>query len=114
MSTLGRKAMKKTLERLKEDALSNTRQCADFVKVLFRKLEEERGKMDEDTQSLFALLLNFSGDAVLSLLRYIQALEDYGYELDEEWDKLLKSIEEAQQPKPTQKKEEAKKTSYIK
>ena len=41
-------------------------------------------------------------DAVKSLMMYVKALEDYGYELDEQWDELLSNIEEAQQsPKPS-------------
>jgi len=45
----------------------------------------------------------------MHVLRYVQALEDYGYELDEEWDKLLNQIEKAQQSKPVQTKEKTNK-----
>ncbi len=51
-----------------------------------------------------------------SLLTYVQALEAYGYELDEEWDKLLKTIEQAreEEPKSVREKGETKKTFYEK
>ena len=108
MSTLGRKAMKKTLERLKLDALKAT---DNYLSLTGKLIAQEK---DEEMLDFLGMIIERSHPMIVSLSRYIQALEDYGYELDEEWDKLLKSIEEAQQPKPTQKKEEAKKTSYIK
>jgi len=107
MSTLGRKAMKKTLERLKKDAMGNTKNFID----LFADLEKEVDSMSSEEQDLFILVIQPSLLAIKSLLRYVQALKDYGYELDEAWDKLLKTVEQA---KPIQKKGEAKKTSYIK
>lgn len=107
MSTLGRKAMRKTLERLKEDAMGN----AKFLMDLFVDLSKEIDSMSREEQDLFDLIIGPSYRATKSLLRYVQSLEDYGYELDEAWDKLLKTVE---QVKPAQKKEEAKKTSYIK
>ena len=100
---------------MKKDAFASTRQCNDYLKELVRRLLKERGEMDEEARGLLVVVMNFSSDAIFSLLRYIQALEDYGYELDEEWDKLLKSIEQTReaQPKPIQK-EGKKKPSYIK
>ena len=107
MSTLGRKAMKQTLERLKKDAMGNTK----FVTNLFVDLLKEMDSMSREEQDLVNLVTEPSLRAIKSLLRYVQSLKDYGYELDEAWDKLLKTVE---QVKPAQKKEEAKKTSYIK
>ena len=52
-------------------------------------------------------------DSIVYLLRYVKSLKDYSSELDEAWDKLLNQIEEAQQPKPAQKKEKTKKQKYI-
>ena len=102
--------MKKTLERLKKDAFDKTKDCIDT----FDKLQKDEDELDKEERELLDLIVDLTYPVFSSLLRYIHALQDYSLELDEEWDKLLKSIEEAQQPKPTQKKEEAKKTSYIK
>ena len=109
MSTLGRKAMKKTLEELKENASRDTKDCFK----LFEKGMKASDRMKKDMRTKFLLIMDRASTAIASLMTYTQALEDYGYELDEEWDKLLKRAE-AQQSKPMQKKEEAKKTSYIK
>jgi hypothetical protein len=51
-------------------------------------------------------------EAIIACIDYIQALEDYGGELDEEWDKLLKSIEQVEQSKPAETKDSKKKTQY--
>ena len=104
MSTLGRKAMKKTLERLKKEAFSNLNLCVDT----FNDFNEEREEMSEEEQELLDLLRRVTFSAVRPCLHYIAALEDYGYELDEEWNKLLKSIEQDQ----IAQKEGKRKTSY--
>jgi len=105
--------MKKTLERLKIDASEKARQLNDFI-VSLRKILEKQSSWDSKSTTI-AELARSSTDTMVSLLRYVQALEDYGYELDEEWDKLLKSIKDAQEstPRPTQKIEKGKKTSYV-
>jgi len=108
MSTLGRKAMKKTLKRLKKDAFDKTK---DYIKT-FDELQKDEDELDKEERELLDLIVNLTYPVFSSLLRYIHALQDYSLELDEEWDKLLKSVE-ARQSKPMQKKEEAKKTKYI-
>lgn len=108
MSTLGRKAIRKTLERLKKEAFRNTDDCVKMFGELRKEGEDE---MDRGEQRLLDLVSDYLYDAIRSLLRYIQALQDYSLELDETWNNLLKTVEQA---KPAQKKEEAKKTSYIK
>jgi hypothetical protein len=100
--------MKKTLKRLKEDAVVKTGQYYDFMAKMIKILNEE-SSMDGKSRA-FIHLIGMTQDTTTSLLRYIQALEDYGYELDEEWNKLLKRIEQAQEAK----KEGTKKISYIK
>jgi len=50
-------------------------------------------------------------DTVSSLVAYVKALKDYSEELDEAWDNLLKSAQQAGQGKSVQKKA---KTDYIK
>ena len=111
MATLGRKAMKRTLKRLKEDAVSKTKQCYGFMEEMIKLLDEEGSRMNGKSQA-FLQLITMAQDATTSLLRYIQALEDYGYELDEEWEKLLESIKQA---KSVEKKEGSKeKPFYVK
>ena len=107
MSTLGRKAMKKTLKHLKEDALKATKNCLDDFETQLKKYDN----MSETDQELVYSLRIVAGHAIVRLLRYIQALEDYGYELDEKWDKLLKTIGQARAGKPKSLKKE-KKPSY--
>lgn len=106
MSTLGRKAMRKTLKRLKKIA---KRQIDKYIEI--------RDKIIGKHVSETVLVTVTRGDkTIASLIDYVKALEDYSLELDEAWDELLKSIKETQQgkPKPIQKKEEGKKTTYIK
>lgn len=93
--------MKKMLKRLKKEARSEINEFLDTDLRLMKNLSQAGHKL-----ALRGI------DAITACIRYIEALEDYGYELDEEWDKLLKTIQEAQQGKPVQK--EAKKTTYIK
>ena len=101
MSTLGRKAIKKTLERLRKDALSDTGKCLNTFDKFLKKIDE----MSKEERKLLEVLTEYTPRAVISLLRYIQALEDYGYELDEEWDRLLQTVKQTQErTKPTQKK----------
>ena len=93
MSTLGRKAMKKTLKRLREDALGAT---GDYLSLVKKLRAQDKS---EEMETLLGKIIDRSHPMIISVLRYIQALEDYGYELDEEWDKLLKTIEQAQEGK---------------
>ena len=95
--------MRKMLERLKKDARDS---IDDFLNV--------NKKLEKDLNRAGHFLALSCVDVVIASLRYIQALEDYGGELDEEWDKLLKSIEQVKQSKPAERKEDKKKTSYIK
>lgn len=95
--------MKKTLERLKDDANSSVDDFIRYSEMLAKNLNSAGRKV-----------LANGAKTIVACIRYIQALEDYGGELDEEWDKLLKSIEQTAQEKPTAKKEDKKKTSYIK
>ena len=104
MSTLGRKAMKKTLERLKKDALRNADNCLTVFKTQWDKIDE----MSKEGRKLLDELTEYTPRAVISLLRYIQALEDYGYELDEEWDKLLERSRKAQEQAQAVQKEKKK------
>ena len=60
-------------------------------------------KMRKDDRDTILHVLRYMNTALRSLMRYIQTLEDYGYELDEKWDNLLKTVE-AKQSKPTEKK----------
>lgn len=92
--------MKKTLERLKKDALNDAER---YIRV-FEKLWEKIDEMSKEEQDLLGLLTEYTPRAVISLLRYIQALEDYGYELDKAWDRLLKSAEQVKQKTSSQKK----------
>ena len=84
--------MKKTLERLKKDAFGDVDLCLSAFEESWKEMDE----MSKEERDLLDLFSEYIPRAVLSLLRYVQALEDYGYELDEEWDKLLKRIEQAQ------------------
>jgi len=102
--------MRKTLERLKKEAYHDAEGYFEFLGNIWKDAK----KMSEDMEDILDMFSRYSYDAVSSLMRYVQALEGYGYELDEEWDKLLKSIKEARHGKPVPKKEETKKTSYIK
>lgn len=105
MSTLGRKAMKKTLERLKQDALRDTDDVSNMV-VKFTTMS------NDTNETKLAFLMQYyhsSAKAIVSIIMYIQALEDYSLELDEAWDRLLKTVEETKQKKPPQRK-----PSYIK
>jgi len=98
LSSLGRKAMKKTLERLKKDAYTSTRKCSR----VFGKMQKRCHKMSNSELVTFEAVDRVTFDAVKSLMMYVKALEDYGYELHEQWDELLSNIEEAQQsPKPS-------------
>ena len=108
MSTLGREALKKTLERLKKQSFGDTQIWLNLV----GKLLERYTNMDEGEQGVFDIIFHSSHRAIRSLLTYIQTLEDYGYELDDSWNELLKSAEQTQKEK--EEKEETKKTSYIK
>ena len=101
--------MKKTLERLKKDARDNVEVSTEA----FKKFLKGREEMSKEVQTLIDLLFRVSFDAQISLLRYIQALEDYGYELDEAWEGLLKSAEATRKGKPIQKEKGTKKKSYI-
>jgi len=101
--------MKKTLERLKKDAMSDLKTWAILMKRMLGETKENKLKLNAYQLDSFIILMEFSANACMQLTRYVQALEDYGYELDEKWDKLLKSIEEAQQPKSVQTKEKTKK-----
>ena len=100
MSTLGRKAIRRTLERSKKEALKDV--------DIYIAARQKPDKM--------ANVVYRANMAISSLISYIMSLEDYNLELDEAWDKLLKSAEQAQKgkPKPVLEKGEAKKTSYIK
>lgn len=100
--------MKKTLERLKSEAYKNAGDYTKFMGTMWNKSDQ----FTEGERHLLRMFSNYSYDAVDSLMRYVQALEAYGYELDEEWDKLLKSIKRVKRGKSVQK--ETKKTSYIK
>ena len=97
MSTLGRKAMKKTLKRLVKNAIENV-----------MKFYEESAKIDT-TKKPAGTLYFLANRAIVSLVEYIMPLEDYSTELDEAWNKLLK---QARQPKPKPQKEGKKKPSY--
>jgi len=116
MSTLGRKAMKKTLERLEKNAKDDMKR---YVKA--------RGIVNKDPKNRAKLsnLIFKANMAIVSLIDYAETLYDYCSELDEHWDKkeenemkklvgLIRKSGEQKQPKPIQKKEEAKKTPYIK
>ena len=103
MSTLGRETMRKTLKRLKNDAYDIIDEFLDSHRKLRKSLNREGHLLSIDAL-----------DAIDACIRYIETLEDYGYELDKKWDKLLKSIEQTKESKPVQRKEETKKTSYIK
>jgi hypothetical protein len=93
--------MRRTLERLKDDANSSVDDFIRFSEMLTKNLNSAGLKV-----------LSKGAKTILACIRYIQALEDYGGELDEEWDKLLKSIEQVGQGKSTKKKEDKRKTSY--
>lgn len=108
MSTLGRKAMKKTLERLKEDALTDVENCLSVFKKQWDKIDE----LSKEKKDLLNLLTEYTPRAIISLLRYVQGLEAYGYELDEEWDKLLERSRKAQEQSQAVQKEGKKKPSY--
>ena len=104
--------MKKTLERLKIDAFKNAKECFEFMKELIDMLRKEGGNVDEETRDTLILLMELSYEAIARLTMYIQALEDYGYELDEEWDKLLERSRKAQEQVQGVRKEGKKKPSY--
>lgn len=114
MSTLGRRAMKKTLKRLRAEA---SRTLKDYLK----SLKEIRDETDysKHTTNLGTFFVNATF-LVNSLIDYIHALQDYLSELDEHWDKkeeeemkkLINLIKETA-PKSVEK-DEATKTSYIK
>ena len=98
--------MKKTLERLKAIAHSDIEGCSSTFSGLIEI------KKTETEKKLFDLLFLNTFNALRSALNYIQALEAYGYELDEEWDKLLKSIEQAREETESFQKDGKKKPSY--
>jgi len=95
--------MRRTLERLKKDAFSR-------LKEFLNRSE----KLTNDFNPAGDLIVINAMQTFNAFIRYIRSLEDYTGELDEEWDKLLKSVEQAVQEKPTERKEDKKKTSYIK
>ena len=85
--------MRKTLKRLKKDALGEVKEFIDTDKRLMKRLTREGHMVVLDAL-----------DAIYACIRYIEGLEDYGYELDEKWDKLLKTVEQTKQGKPDRKK----------
>jgi len=102
--------MKKTLERLKEEAFADGELCLEIFENLWKKIDD----MNEEAEELLIYLSEYVPRTLISLLRYVQALEDYGYEIDKEWDKLLKNIEETREQSKSIQKERKKKPSYIK
>ena len=93
--------MKKTLDRLKEDTVRS-------LKVLIDADEKSKNK----TNKVGRIIILQAYNTLAAFIQYVEALEDYCGELDEEWDKLLKSVEQAKQGEPTKKKEDKRKTQY--
>lgn len=100
MSSLGRKALKKTLERLKKDATRNLDRCV----TMFEETQDDYDKLSTGQKKLYERIFRSTMPAVGSAIRYIQALEDYGYELDDAWDKLLRTVEQTDKTKSTEEK----------
>ncbi len=92
MSNIGNKAMKKTLERLKDTSKDDIRSYLDFIKTMCNLLREEKSIAPKNNAILY--LMSQSGTTIRSLTLYIQALEEYCNESDEEWDKIMKKAEE--------------------
>jgi len=113
MSTLGRKAMRKTLKRLRANANRNLKDYLKALKEIRDTQDAVERQIKERTFMVPAIFL------VNSLFDYIAALQDYLSELDEHWDKkeeeemkkLINLIKET--GSKSVKKDEAKKTKYI-
>jgi len=99
MSTLGRKAMKKTLEHLKKDVIRSMK----YFKQEFLK------SMEENPNEQTARIGRLASETIHSLITFIVALSEYSGELDEAWEKLLES---AKQTKPVKKKEGSKEEPF--
>ena len=115
MSTLGRKAMKRTLKRQEKNVINDANRYFEIRDIVSK---------DPKNPAKVLTLIFHANAAIVTLIDYAETLHDYCSELDEHWDKkedeemkeLLKLIRESseqKQPKPMQKKEEAKKTKYI-
>lgn len=86
--------MRKTLKRMKKNV---------FKKL--REYNEIRPKAKGETAPKIVVKVIVAGDKTIeSLLNYAKTLEDHIFEVDEEWDKLIKEVEKAQQRQRTQKK----------
>ena len=111
MSTIGRKAMKKMLKRLRNKTRKDMDSCMDTVKTFMLQLD----KMTETDRKILDVLWRATYKATSTAMDYIVALEDYGRELDEEWDSYLEKIrkmEKAVKEMSPKKKEGKKKPSY--
>lgn len=103
-SSLSRKAMKKTLKRLRREMIEDMN--------TYLKAREELDKAPTKAKTInFVFRAN---NALVSLISYIQTLEDAYSEFAEPFDKKLKKMEKAIENigKPAQKEEERKKPSY--
>ena len=85
--------MRKTLERLQKNTIISIKGFMDRDNERMSKLNQAGHTATIDALSTFQICI-----------QYIGALEDYSGELDEEWDKLLKSVEQAAQKKPSERK----------
>ena len=105
MSTLGRKAMRKTLKRLEKNAKDDMER---YVKArdIINKDPKNRAKLSN--------LIFRANTAIVSLIDYAETLYDYCSELDEHFDKkeeeemkklvkLMRESAEQKQPKPAEK-----------
>lgn len=110
MSTLGRKAMKKTIDRLRKNALVEVDRYLEYCKRLLVNKESPPTKLMQVT-------IDYSLDVLIRLNNYISAVEDYRQELDDAWEKLLESAKQTKSIKKKdegkQKKEKTKETRYI-
>lgn len=129
MSTLGRKSMKKTLKLLREDAFSATKSLERESRVFIskskkwvksgEKIMKEGGKPEELTKELLAygrMCQDYISSLLVAftpILKYLESLDSYAFELDEAWDNLLKRMEQATKEIVPPKKEKKKKTPYI-
>ena len=108
--------MKKTLKRLEKNAIDDMDR---YVKA------RDIVNKDPKNHAKLLKLIFYANTAIVTLIDYAETLYDYCSELDEHWDKkeenemkklieLIRKSGEQKQTKPIHKKDDTKKTSYIK
>ncbi len=88
MTNIGQKAMKKTLERLKENSKDSILPYFQYCSKTLKFLGNE--KILDSKSTTILTLITQSTTTISNLMLYIGTLQDYCNESDEEWSRISK------------------------